>query len=132
MVRLIVGVVGGLIAWFVVATIVNLLFRAAWPGYAAVESSMAFDLAMLFGRLIFLGALSSLCGGAVAAWIAKGDRRATIALGVLLTLMFIPVHYRVWSNFPIWYHLAFLVSLLPLTLLGGRLLRRESGGSAAA
>jgi len=36
MVGTVVAVVAGLIVWFVVATLVNLLFRALWPGYAEV------------------------------------------------------------------------------------------------
>ena len=32
--RKIAGVVGGLVAWIVVATILNWLMRAGWPGYA--------------------------------------------------------------------------------------------------
>src|SRR5271167_2221986 len=112
MVRTVVAVVAGLIVWFVVATLVNLLFRALWPGYAEVEIGMNFTLAMLLGRLL-LGALSSLCAGFTLAWIAKGNGKV---LGILLTLVFIPVHYQVWDKFPLAYHLIFLASLLPFTV----------------
>jgi hypothetical protein len=39
--------------------------------------------------------------------------------GVLLLIGFIPVHVMLWDKFPVWYHLAFLLSLVPLTYLGG-------------
>ena len=120
--RTVAGIVAGLIVWLVVATIVNLLFRAFWPGYTEVELAMKFTLAMLIGRLL-LGALSSLCAGFAAAWIAKGNGSASILLGVLLTILFIPIHYHLWGNFPLAYHLAFLLSLMPVTLLGARLQR---------
>jgi hypothetical protein len=68
-----------------------------------------------------LGAAASLCGGFVAAWIANGRRRAAMYLGILLLALFIPNHYLLWDKFPIWYHLTFLVSLFPLTLLGAML-----------
>jgi len=123
MARIVLGIVGGFLAWFILASVVNLLFRMAWPGYARVEPSMTFTLAMLIGRLL-LGALSSLCGGLVAAWIAQGNANAAKILGVILTLMFVYVHYGLWDKFPIWYHLLFLASLLPLTLLGALLLVR--------
>jgi hypothetical protein len=121
MLRTVAGIVAGLIVWFVVATIVNLAFRALWPGYAEVEGAMRFTLAMMFARLL-LGALSSLCAGFSVAWITKGNGKAAKILGVLLTAMFVPVHYGLWDKFPLWYHLAFLVSLFPLTLLGARLI----------
>ena len=65
-----------------------------------------------------LAAAASLCSGFVAAWIGNGRRTAAIALGILLLLLFIPNHYLLWDKFPVWYHLTFLVSLFPLTVLG--------------
>jgi hypothetical protein len=125
MLRTVAGVVAGLIVWIVVAMIVNIAFRAQWPGYAEVESAMHFTLAMMLGRLL-LGALSSLFAGFTAAWITKGNGRAVKVLGVLLTVVFIPIHFGVWDKFPLWYHLAFLVSLFPLTLVGARLFKPGS------
>ena len=106
----------------IVATLGNWLIRAALPGYAAVEASMAFTLPMLLVRLL-LGVVSSLCAGAVCALIAKGSKRAPIVAGVLLVVMFLPVHYMLWDKFPIWYHLFFLLSLAPVTWLGARLVK---------
>ena len=44
-----------------------------------------------------------------------------VLLGILLLLAFIPVHLRLWSLFPLWYHLVFLGTLVPLIVLGSRL-----------
>jgi hypothetical protein len=44
-----------------------------------------------------------------------------LLLGVTLLLGFIPVHVRLWSLFPFWYHLVFLATLVPLVVLGSRL-----------
>jgi hypothetical protein len=120
MLKTVAGFVAGLIVWFVVATIVNLAFRALWPGYAEVEGAMRFTLTMMFARLL-LGALSSLCAGLTVAWITKGNSKVAKVVGVFLTVMFIPVHYGLWDKFPLWYHLAFLVSLFPITVLGAHL-----------
>jgi len=43
--------------------------------------------------------------------------------GVLLLVAFIPQHVMLWDKFPVWYHLTFLLSLVPLTYLGGSHLR---------
>jgi hypothetical protein len=117
MLRAIGGIAGGLFAWVLVATIGNRVLRAAWPGYAAVEVAMNFTLAMLLLRLL-LGALSSLCAGFFAAWIARGNRVAITVLAGLLLVAFIPVHYTLWERFPVWYHLTFLLSLVAVTVLG--------------
>jgi hypothetical protein len=52
-------------------------------------------------------------------------RRAPWILGVALVAVFIPVHVGLWEKFPLWYHATFLVSLLPLTLLGASLFARN-------
>ena len=123
MIKMIAGIVAGLIAWIVVATIGNLMFRVAWPGYAEAEILMMFTLAMMVARLL-LGALSSLCAGFVVAWITKRNGTGAKVLGIVVTAMFFPVHYLLWDKFPIWYHVIFLASLFPLTLLGAKLSQR--------
>ncbi len=125
MIKTIAGIAGGLIIWFIVATVVNLLFRASWPGYAEAEISMMFSLAMMAARLL-LGALSSLCAGWAVAWITQGNGAAAKALGIVVTVLFVPVHYGLWNKFPVWYHAIFLASLFPFTLLGARLLRHRN------
>jgi hypothetical protein len=117
MARSIASVVAGLAAWTVAATVVNLLLRFGWAGYAAAEPAMTFTLGMQGARLA-VGALASIAAGFSAAWIAKGTGTPVKVLAALLLLMFIPIHYRLWDKFPIWYHLTFLASLIPFTLLG--------------
>ena len=118
MMRKILAVVLGLAAWFALATVLDLLLRAAWSSYAAALPSFSFTLGMLLLRLA-IGAASTLAAGRVAAEIARGHRATVAGLGVLLLAVFIPGHIRIWAHFPIWYHLVFLASLVPLTLLGG-------------
>ena len=117
MLRAIAAIVGGLFAWVVVATVGNLLLRAAWPGYTEVEVAMNFTLGMLLARLL-LGALSSLCAGFLAAWIARRNGTAVKVLAGLLLVAFIPVHFALWERFSVWYHLSFLLSLVAVTVLG--------------
>jgi hypothetical protein len=113
------GIAGGLLAWFIVATILNLAMRVSWPAYAAVEASMAFTFGMLAARLA-VGGVSSVAAGFVLAWITRRAGRAAVILGVALLVLFLPVHYALWDKFPVWYHAVFLISLLPLVLLGSR------------
>jgi hypothetical protein len=118
--KTVAAVIVGLVTWIVVATIVNFPLRAWWPHYHEAETAFNFTLGMKLVRLA-LGALASVCSGFVAAWIANGRRTAAIALGILLLALFIPNHYLLWEKFPVWYHLTFLVSLFPLTVLGAML-----------
>ena len=111
------AIIAGFTTWILVASILNFPLRVWWPHYHEAETAFTFTLGMKLARLA-LAAAASLCSGFVAAWIANGRRTAAIALGILLLLLFIPNHYLLWDKFPIWYHLTFLVSLFPLTVLG--------------
>lgn len=117
------AVIAALVIWFFVATVLNLSLRAWWPHYHEAETTFNFTFAMKLARL-FLGAISSLGAGFVATWIGKCRMRAAIVTGIVLLGLFIPGHYLLWSKFPVWYHLTFLMSLLPLTLLGAALNHR--------
>jgi len=126
--RIALAVVGGFIAWFVVATLCNLLVRAAFDGYAAVErTTFAFTLPMLIARLA-TGVVSSILAGLACASVAKPDTRAAMILAIILVVLFIPVHYGLWDKFPIWYHAFFLLTLGPFVFLGARLVRPRKPG----
>jgi len=122
--RTVAAVLGGFVAWWVVATVANFVVRALIPGYSDVERAMTFTLSMQVARLVS-GALASLVAGWVAARIARADRRAVWALVIALLALFIPVHYQLWDRFPAWYHLIFLASLVIATLAGAALVRRD-------
>src|SRR5262245_52179105 len=121
MLRGIAAVAGGLGVWLVVVTVGNLAVRATIPeygeaeavlraaaaGYAAGQPSMPFTQSMMIARLL-LGALSSVAAGAACAWIARAGTRAPWAVGIVLIVLFIPVHLWLWQRFPVWYHLVFL------------------------
>lgn len=107
----------GFLTWWVVASLISLGLKLGWPAYAAAEPAMHFTHAMLAARLT-MGALASLAAGWVTNRLAPGSRNAVLSLSLLLLVFFIPVHVRLFAAFPIWYHLVFLGSLVPLTMVG--------------
>jgi hypothetical protein len=127
MLRLVGGAIAGVIAWIAIVTVLNLILRYGWHDYAAVEKAMTFTLSMMVARLSISG-ISSIVSGAVAALVGK-RRWAPLVAGVILLLMFMPVHYSLWSKFPIWYHLTFLASLPLLSWLGGVLVSRRTAAT---
>jgi hypothetical protein len=116
--------IAGLVAWAAVVTLLNFGLRAAIPGYHAAEATLQFTAAMKAGRLIE-AALTSVAAGAVVGLIAPTKRWAPWAVGLIVLAMFLPVHVGLWSKFPVWYHLAFLVPLAPLVALGAALVTRR-------
>lgn len=114
------AVAAALVTWILVATVLNLPLRISWPHYHEAETTFNFTFTMKLARLV-LGAFSSLAAGFVAAWIGKERMRPALITAVILLGLFIPDHYLLWSKFPVWYHLTFLISLVPLTLFGAAL-----------
>lgn len=123
MIRSVCAVTLAVMAWFTAATAGNLLLRAALAGYSQVELAMAFTLPMQLGRLA-VGLVSSLCAGAVCAWIARPGSSAPKVAAIVMVVLFLPVHYMLRDKFPLWYHIFFLVTLAPALLAGAALARR--------
>jgi hypothetical protein len=128
--RTLASIIAGLIAWTVIVTLLNFLLRAALPGYHAAEATLQFTLAMKIGRLL-IAALTSIAAGAVVALIAPRARWAPWAVGLILLALFLPEHVRLWSKFPVWYHLSFLVPLAPLVPFGAWLKSRIASPAPA-
>jgi hypothetical protein len=122
--RTLLSIVAGLLAWGVIVTLLNFGLRASLPGYHAAEATLQFTLAMKIGRLTE-AALSSVAAGAVVGSVAQSNRWAPWVAGAIILAVFLPVHARLWNEFPAWYHLAFLVPLAPLFALGATLVGRR-------
>ena len=123
--RSILAFVAGLAVWVLVVSLLNRSLRLVLQGYAAAEPQMRFSLGMMAARLV-LGVLASLAAGAAARAVAPTSRAVSWVLGAVLLVAFIPVHIRLWAKFPVWYHLVFLGTLVPLALLGGMFTRKRS------
>lgn len=60
--------------------------------------------------------------------LAGGRRRNTmdipteslvpLIVGSVVLAMFLPTHIAIWSRFPVWYHLTFLLTIIPAVLVG--------------
>ena len=119
MLRRVVAIVAGVVMWFFVVLMVSPIVRACWPDYVRVATEMNFTLAMKLFRLA-IGAAATIAAGWTTAVVARRSAIAT-GTGVMLLVIFVPEHITLWSKFPLWYHLVFLLSLVPLCVVGGRL-----------
>jgi hypothetical protein len=116
--KAVLAVVAGLAAWWLCLVVAGLIMRATWPAYASVADAMTFTLPMMLARLS-IGAGATLAAGWITAAIAPQSLLIRLMPGLILLAMFIPQHIVLWSKFPVWYHLTFLLSVVPLTYLGG-------------
>ncbi len=117
--KIILSVVGGLVAWALIATLLDRSLRLILPDYAAAELVLAFTLSMKIARLS-IAVVASLAAGVVTRTIVPANRWVPWVVGVILLLAFLPVHIQIGQRLPLWYHLFFLLTLAPFVALGAR------------
>ena len=109
--------VSGVLTWVLVASLINRVLRVSIVGYAVAEHTEQYTLAMKWARLL-MASVASLAAGAVTRRVAPASRWAPWVVGCLALAIFLPLHISIWNLFPAWYHLTFLLSLLPSVLAG--------------
>ena len=123
--RSILACLAGLLTWIVVVTVINRVLRLSLPNYTAAEQTLQFTLGMKWARLL-MAIVTSLVAGAVTGWISQSRRWAPLIVGSVVLAMFVPLHIAIWSKFPVWYHLTFLVTIIPAVLVGALLPPRQN------
>jgi hypothetical protein len=125
--RSIFACLAGLLIWAIVVTLINRMLRLSLPNYTAAEHTLQFTLGMKWARLS-MAIVTSLAAGAVTRWISPSSRWAPWIVGCVVLAMFVPVHITLWSRFPVWYHLTFLLTIIPSVLVGASLLPPQHRG----
>ena len=120
MMRQIIAVVAGFVLWSVL-----------WLGYNALLLKLGLLPQDQTQPILDAGALLALLAGSVVASLAAGFAAAAIiktasvrpvaSLGVLLLAVGIFFQSQFWELMPLWYHLTFLILLLPVCVAGARL-----------
>lgn len=123
--RSILACLAGLLTWVIVVTVINRVLRLSLPNYTAAEQTLQFTLGMKWARLL-MAIVTSVVAGAVTGWISRSSRWAPLIVGSVVLAMFLPVHVSIWSNFPAWYHLTFLLTIIPAVLVGAFLPPRRN------
>ncbi len=119
MLRTILGAVAGVIIWHVAVFAISFCIAALAPDFGAALKAHA-DTAAQAARL-GISAMASLVAGFTAAKIGRESFRAPLAASIVLLALYVPYHLSIWTQFPLWYHLTFFVSLPVLSVAGGRL-----------
>lgn len=133
MLRIVLGVIGGFISWMFLFIGIEKIISAVWPAFGVnqkafeeaikngASAGFTADTTMLLTQLAF-GTIVSVIAGYLAALIAGENSRAPLFIGILLLLMGIAKAAMSWQYVPIWYHVVFTAMLLPMAVVGGKLI----------
>jgi len=118
--RSILACLAGLLTWIVVVSVINRVLRLSLPNYGAAEHTLQFTLGMKWARLL-MAIVTSVTAGAITASISRSSRWVPLIVGSVVLATFLPLHIAVWSKFPVWYQLTFLLTIIPAVLAGALL-----------
>lgn len=129
--RIVVGIIVGIVAWWLLFMLTLIGLSAAWPALAEagrrVQESGDFGaisaamLAMLLATYVYINGIAGWSAGRIArrwsaVWIAATP---VFAYAVFQHL------FRLWGDLPAWYNLGVVAFVYPFSLMGGRLALRR-------
>lgn len=102
------------------------LLLMSWRDYATHSSDKSFTLPMLFARLL-VGLLAATTASISATKLTNDSGKSAWVVGTLVFMAASYVHLltAVWSEYPAWYHWAYLLPILPVTGLSHTLLGKR-------
>lgn len=124
MVRTVSAVVAGFVLWSMLWLGGNALLVQVMPG--PFDDDGFTSSAGVLALVLAMSIVWSLVAGFATAAIAGGGRAANAAwiLGGLLLAVGIFFQVQAGARLPLWYHAAFLILLVPMTVVGARLRTR--------
>ena len=131
MLRIVLGVIAGFFAWLIVWFGSEKILSAIWPAFGVHQRAFeeviknggqfTADTTMLLTHIV-VGSVVSVMAGSLAALIAGENTRAPLVVGILLLAMGVMKAVMSWQYVPIWYHVIFTAILLPMAVVGGKLI----------
>lgn len=134
MLKIVLGTIAGFIIWTILWVGSDAVFMAFSNFYReymqgfqkALETKESFEISSTILLLtLFKSFLCSLVSGFTAASIAGENRISPLFTGILLLVFGIFIQSVYWNYIPLWYHLSFLVLLIPMTIFGGKLRKQR-------
>ncbi len=117
------GILSGIIVYAIVGLIGLNLLLIFWPDYAIASIDKSYTLEMLWSRLI-IGIVAAVFAGITATKIANNEGKASFVVGVIVCCIAGYIHFfRVWPDYPVWYHFAYLLPVIPIIGLSQYFLR---------
>jgi hypothetical protein len=129
MLRSILAVIAGSALWTVLWIGSNAILAAVLPPRASPNKIESVPVLLL---ILVLSVIFSILAGYVTAQLARRKEMAhTLVLGVLQLAMGIAAQLANFDALPLWYHIGFLLLLIPGNLLGGVLQTKKREASFA-
>ena len=129
MIRSIIAVIAGSVIWMVTALGMDGVLMSLMPAWFGANGKVESVPLMLF--MMSYSLLFSVLGGFVTASIARRKEiQHALALGGLQLAMGIIATVQFYDTAPLWYHVMFLMLLVPANIFGGQLRTMQKRNSS--
>jgi hypothetical protein len=109
------GILSGFIVYAMIGSFGLFLLLKCWPAYRIAARDKSYSSAMLLSRLS-IGILAAVLAGIVAKKMANDKGKAAWFVGLTIFCIAAYIHFfRVWADYPVWYHFAYLLPIIPIT-----------------
>lgn len=125
--RAIGAVVAGFVLWTVLWLGFSVVLQGVYPE-VVVPGQRLTHTGVLIAFILYSVVISAVSGWVCAAIRGASPMKTVWVLAILLLFVGIGVEASAWELTPAWYHIVFLLLLVPATLFGGAL---KSGGARA-
>jgi peptidoglycan/LPS O-acetylase OafA/YrhL len=111
-------VLAGLIAYAAIGKLGLYLLQVSWAGYALHSTDKSYSTGMLLARLL-VGVLASVAAGITVAKVTNSQRKSAWIVGVIVLCGASYIHFmtKTWTDYPLWYHLAYVLPIVPVIAL---------------
>ncbi|MGL4599294.1 MAG: hypothetical protein ACRCYO_17360 [Bacteroidia bacterium] len=125
-VKFIFGIIAGLIAYALVGKFGLYLLQISWSDYALHSKDKSYTLEMLLSRQL-VGILASITASISTVKIANEIRKSPWIVGAIVCCGGSYIHFMTitWTEYPIWYHFAYVIPIIPVIGLGHYLFGRR-------
>jgi hypothetical protein len=120
------GILAGLIAYAMIGSFGLFILRISWADYAIASKDKSYTSTMMIFRLS-VGILAATFAGISATKIANDEGKSAWFVGIIIFCVSSYNHFltSVWTDYPIWYHFAFVLPIIPVTGLSRYVLVRK-------
>lgn len=109
------AIIVGVITYAIIGLLGLYLLKVCWTEYNIASATKSYSITMLAARLS-VAMLASIAAGFMLSKIAYYNKSTQIA-SVIIFLGASYIHiFRVWPDYPVWYHLAYLLPIIPTIL----------------
>jgi hypothetical protein len=120
------GIVAGLISYVIIGKFGLYMLQISWGDYAIHSKDKSYTLEMLLSRQL-LGILASITASICTTKIANNNRKNVWLVGSIVFCAASYIHFMTitWTEYPTWYHFAYVLPIIPVIGLSHYLFRKK-------